>query len=185
MFLLILFLHLYYPGQRIIFPRSTTGGTINDILSERVDGKEIVSVTILILLAIVWVVVLGSQLWKRRKERMSSHSVWAFKRQLKTLRRKHAELAPIDSFRHNPSSKASYFSAFQSTNVVTGDASWASHERVSLVRVIGSQAVQATGRVESDYSVSNGFVGYDGETENNDYVYSSPASTYSPSAPVV
>ncbi len=141
--------------------------------------------TILILLAIVWVVVLGSQLWKRRKERMSSHSVWAFKRQLKTLRRKHAELAPIDGFRHNPASEASYFSAFQSTNVVTGDASWASREKVSLVRVVGSQAVRATGRVESDYSVSNGFTGYDGETENNDYAYSSPASTYSTPAPVV
>ncbi len=170
------------------FPKSTTGGVDGAILSGRVDSKETASVTVLILLAIVWVVVLGSQLWKRRKERMSSHSVWAFKRQLKTLRRKHAELTPIDSFRHNPAGEASYFSAFQSTNVVAGDASWASHERVSLVRVIGPQAAQAAqtaGRMESGYSGSGGLAGYGGETGSSNYSYPSPASTYSTPASVI
>ncbi len=131
------------------------------------------SVTVLILLAIVWVVVLGSQLWKRRKERMSSHSVWAFKRQLRTLRKKHAELTPIDSFRHNPAGEASYYSAFQSTNVIVGDASWASHERVSLVRVIGPQATQTMGQMEPGYSGSNSFSSYGRETDNSNYAYHS------------
>ncbi|MHB8264017.1 MAG: hypothetical protein ACYDGY_09800 [Acidimicrobiales bacterium] len=109
--------------------------------------------TILILLAIVWIVVLGSQLWKRRSERRSTQSVWAFRRQLVTLRKRYAGLTPIDDFRHSRSyshgsdhsaeHEYSAFSAYETMKVAGGGMGWSSHESLSMVRVIGPQAAYA------------------------------------------
>ncbi|MCL4433816.1 MAG: hypothetical protein M1399_03475 [Actinobacteria bacterium] len=111
--------------------------------------------TVLILLAIIWIVVLGSQLWKRRSERRSTQSVWAFRRQLVTLRKRYTELTPIDDFRHTRHSYASdydhgydrsaereysTFSAYEAAKVMTSGSGWSSHERLSMVRVIGPEA---------------------------------------------
>ncbi len=111
--------------------------------------------TVLILLAIVWIVVLGSQLWKRRSERRSTQSVWAFRRQLVTLKKRYTELTPIDGFRHarysytsdhdhdcdRPAEQEySTFSAYEATKVMNGVSGWSSHERLSMVRVIGPEA---------------------------------------------